>query len=211
MAAATTRTRRARPKAKPVEQDVEELDLDDVTIADEEEEAPKPKRRVPAKKKPAAKKAPKVVEPDDDEDDDEDEEVEEKPKAKRQPPKRPEIKYSTAWLIEEIERKTGKSLKPFDLRALLRKMAHAGKIDRAVGTERGRYSFDGPKDPEVLAVIAAVKAGGVEKAKKASLDALKSKTAKKKAAAKKAKDEDVDEEDEVEDDFDELEDDEDDE
>lgn len=199
---------RAKAKPAPVEEEIDELEEDAV-----EEEAPKPTRKPP--RKTAAKKAP-APEPDEDldEEDDEDED-EEAPapkkapaKGKGKPPVRKAIEFGTAWLADFIKDQTGKEYKPYDLRVLLRKMAKNGELEREVGTDRGRYEFEGPKDPLVKKIVAKVKKGEIDAAKKDSLDKLKESQKGKRAAKKAAKDEDVEEE-EIEDDVDELDDDED--
>lgn len=261
MAPRTTTRRKAAPKAKPVEEEIEDLELDEVEEDEVVEETPKPARRTrrtPAKKAAAeveeededdepapapkrrgrpAKKAAPVVEEDESEEDDDEEEAAPAPRRRgrpaakkaavveddedeedEEPPakaKRQENQFGTAWLAEIVAQRTGKEYTPYDLRALLRKLAKKGTIDREIGVERARYEFKGPKDPVVAALVKMVKGGEIEAAKKESLDKLKDKAAAKKGttvtrrATKKAAPvvEDVDEDFEAEDDdFEELED-----
>lgn len=182
----------AKNKAKPAAVVVEEDDDDD------EDEAPKP-----ARSKKSSKAAKVEVEELDDEDDDDDDLPEVKPAARKKARKSPngidEAKpkrkaapaesdaMGTAWLAEHIEEQTGKVYSSYDLRTLLRKMARNGSIEREVGVERSRYTFDGPKDAVVRAVIKAVKAGEIDAAKKESLDKLKENVASGKTTPKKAK------------------------
>jgi len=115
---------------------------------------------------------------EEDADDDEDTEPEK--------PAVPEI-WGVQQLIILIKQKTGKTYKPREVRTLLRKMAREdGTIDRdIVPGNKTRYSWSGPNDPEVRAVLKNVKGGAIEVAKKAALDKLKQDKAKKTAAAQK--------------------------
>ena len=122
-------------------------------------------------------------------------------------------------LIPLILEKTGKEYSPREVRTLLRKMAREdnARIDREViAGNKSRYEWDGPNDPEVKAILKAVKGGEVEAGKKEALDKLKAdkaaKTAKegtkstKKGKSKKAAppvDDDDDELEEIDDDDDE--------
>lgn len=145
-----------------------------------------------ATKKSAKKSAPVEVDEVDEVD-----EVTEAP-AKKAAPKRPEIAFGTKELAAHVSEETGKDYDAYALRILLRKLAKDGVITRDDSTGRARYSFTGPKDPQVKAIIKAVKSGDAEKAKTERLEGLKEKrkAAPKKKAAKVA--EPV--EDEVEDD-----------
>lgn len=144
-----------------------------------------------ATKKSAKKSAPVEV------DEVDEVEVDEAP-AKKAAPKRPEIAFGTKELAAHVSEETGKDYDAYALRILLRKLAKDGVITRDDSTGRARYSFTGPKDPQVKAIIKAVKSGDAEKAKTERLEGLKEKrkAAPKKKAAKVA--EPV--EDEVEDD-----------
>lgn len=86
-------------------------------------------------------------------------------------PKQPHPVKGTAWLVDHVNEKTGKDVKSADLRNLLRKMSRDGDLDREIGS--GRYSFSGERDSVVRAVVAAVKAGKIERAKKEALTKLK--------------------------------------
>jgi hypothetical protein len=115
-------------------------------------------------------------------------------------------------LIPLLKEKTGKDYTPREVRTLLRKMARdGGRIDREiVAGNKSRYSWEGPNDPEVKAILKAVKGGEIEAGKKEALDKLKADKAAKTAAKteapakKKAKPPvDEDELEEIEDDDDE--------
>lgn len=144
-----------------------------------------------------------------------------KSKAKAKPKAKPEAEVEEVTEVEETEetkdetpfgvrdlcalilKKTGKEYNPREVRSLLRKMAREdeARVDREIiAGNKARYEWDGPKDPEVLAVLKAVGGGEIEAAKKEALDKLKSDKAKKaakktksKAKKKKAKDADDDE------------------
>lgn len=88
-------------------------------------------------------------------------------------------------LVAHIKEETDKDYTPREVRTLLRKMARDGssRVNREVSAEnRSRYSWSGPDDAEVQAVIAAVGEGEIEADKKAALDKLKENKAKKDAA-----------------------------
>jgi hypothetical protein len=194
----TRRTATKKPAPVPEIEDIEELDVDELDIEEEPEPKPAPKRRAPAARKPAArKKAAPPPEPVDD-DDEEDDEPEPAPVAKKRgrpaksataepkpkpAPKRPEVEFGTQWLVDHVNAACGTSYKPYDLRVLLRKMAKNNVLDREVGTDRSRYSFTGPDDAVVKAVVKNVKSGAVEAEKKTALDKLKERTAVKEPAA----------------------------
>lgn len=241
----TRRTAPAKTKLAAVPDEVDELEEDEV----EETPAPAPRRRRVAKKpvevveeddddleeddeEPAPVKKPvrrrraadPVVEDDEDEDDEPVAPVKKRAPAKaavaaKAKPAAEAPQFGTAWLAEHIEAKTGKAYSPYDIRALLRKLAKNGTIDREVGVERARYSFKGAKDPVVVELIGMVNSGEIEAAKKASLDKLKEKAAAKapakkaaapakrtRAKAKPAPVEDDEDVEELDDDFDELDD-----
>ena len=132
------------------------------------------------------KTATVVVDDDDDEDVAELEDLDEDADDDDEPakPAVPEI-WGVQQLRALIKEKTGKDYKPREIRTLLRKMAREDKtIDREiVAGNKTRYSWSGPTDPEVRAVLKNVKGGAIETAKKAALDKLKSDKAKKNAAA----------------------------
>lgn len=133
-------------------------------------------------KKPAA--APVI-----DDDEVELEEVEEVTEpAKAEKAAEPEV-WGVRNLIALIKKKTDKEYGPREVRTLLRKLAReGGGVEREiVAGNKSRYSWSGPKDPEVLAVLAAVQGGAIEKAKTEALQKLKADKAAKTAAADKAK------------------------
>lgn len=176
-------TKKAAPAPEPeVVEDEEIEDLEEPDELDEEDDEPeeKPKKKAPAAGKKATAK--KKVE---------------------------EVTNGTQWLADHVNGVLGTEYKTFDLRVALRKLASKGTLQRDVGAERARYSFSGPKDPVVVALIKMLRSGELEKDKRAKLDELKAKgrekSAKKKAA--KANDEDVDE-DLTDEDVDELDEDE---
>lgn len=131
MAARTaTRTRRTTKKAAPVEEELEDEDLiEDEDTEDEAEEEPAPKKRT-ARKAPAKKAAPAAKK----------EEAETK---------------GTAWLKEHVNDTLGTEFESTKLRIVLRKLIKDGDID---SPKDGRYIFTGPRDPNVKAVIAALRA-----------------------------------------------------
>ena len=149
------------------------------------------------------KKAAKAVEPAEVEDfEGEEVEAEEAPaKAKKAAPKRPEIAFGTKELADHVNEATGSSYDAYQLRILLRKLAKEGVIERDDSSGRARYSFTGPKDPQVKAIVKAVKEGAAEKAKTERLEGLKetrkakAKPAKAKKAPKAAPVEEVEEDD----------------
>lgn len=98
-----------------------------------------------------------------------------------------------------IAERTGQTVKNRDLRTLLRKMATDGRLDREIiPGNRTPWSFDGPEDPQVAAIIEAFEDGELEADKKAKLDALKERKAAERAAKKaeaEADAEEVEEED----------------
>jgi hypothetical protein len=141
-----------------------------------------------------AKAAP-VEEIDDDEveldeidevEDDEDEAPAKKTKAKAKPAE-PEI-WGVRSLIAYVKETTGKEYNPREVRTLLRKLAReGGGVDREIiAGNKSRYEWTGPTDPEVKAIVKAIKGGQIEASKKEALDKLKSDKAKKTAAKAKA-------------------------
>ena len=130
MAARTaTRTRRTTKKVAPVEEELEDEDLiEDEDTEDEAEEEPAPKKRT-ARKAPAKKAAPAKKEEAD--------------------------TKGTAWLKEHVNDTLGTEYESTKLRIVLRKLIKDGDID---SPKDGRYVFTGPRDPNVKAVIAALRA-----------------------------------------------------
>lgn len=156
----------------------------------------------------AAPAKPKVVEPEpevldeeliDDEDFEEVEESEEAPKPTKKASGRPgaDVKFGVRHLCEHLTAKTGKSVQPRELRAMIRRMVrdNSGRVDREI-VAGNRTAYDWPlglRDPEVKAIVDAWMGGEAEAAKQAKFQELKEKDAaartagtKKPAAAKKA-------------------------
>jgi antitoxin component of RelBE/YafQ-DinJ toxin-antitoxin module len=128
----------------------------------------------------------------------EEEEPEEQPKSRKAkaaakkaaaPKKSTQDGHNSQWLAEHVSQVTGKDVDSRQLRMILRKLAKEGALAREVGEDRTRYSFTGPNDPTVKAVIKAVKEGATER--KSNVDNLKkareAKAAKKAAAEAPAK------------------------
>ena len=119
----------------------------------------------------------------------------------------PKIEFGTKELAAHVNAETGASYDAYNLRILLRKLTKDGVLERVESEGRSRYSFTGPKDPQVKAIVEAVKSGAAEKAKQERLDKLKADRAATKAAnpkpakAKKAKAVEAEAEAEEEDDF----------
>jgi hypothetical protein len=104
------------------------------------------------------------------------------PVAKAAPPKEA-IEYGSAWLVEHVNTQAGTSYTASALRILLRKLTKDGVLERD-SEGRQRYNFPkGAKDPQVVAIVKAVKSGAGEKAKQERLDALKAQRAASKKAA----------------------------
>jgi antitoxin component of RelBE/YafQ-DinJ toxin-antitoxin module len=120
----------------------------------------------------------------------EEEEPEEQPKSRKAkaakkaaaPKKSTSDGHNSQWLAEHVSQATGKDVDSRQLRMILRKLAKEGALAREVGEDRTRYSFTGPNDPTVKAVIKAVKEGATER--KSNVDNLKK--AREAKAAKKA-------------------------
>jgi predicted transcriptional regulator len=115
-------------------------------------------------------------------------------------PKAEAIEYGSAWLVDHVNAEAGTSYTASTLRILLRKLTKEGVLDRDSEGGRQRYNFPkGAADPQVRAIVKAVKSGGAEKAKAERLEDLKSKRTKKTAApakkSRKAAPVEVDEED----------------
>lgn len=158
-----------------------------------------------AKRKAAKPAVEEIVEEDFELDADEAVEVEEAPKAKKAAA--PKIEFGTKELAAHVNAETGSSYDAYNLRILLRKLTKDGVLERTESEGRSRYSFTGPDDAQVIAIVEAVKSGAAEKAKEERLEKLKAdrkekKPATKKAAGKKAKAAEVEPEAEEEDDFD---------
>ena len=105
-----------------------------------------------------------------------------------------EAAFGVTQVAEIIQTKTGKVVKNRDLRTLLRKMANDGRLDREIiPGNRTPWTFDGPEDPQVEAIVEAYENGELEADKKAKLDALKEKKAAERAAKKAAAEAEADE------------------
>lgn len=109
------------------------------------------------------KKAEPEPEVDEDELEDLEDEVEETPKrrtaakkapAKKAPAKAEKEVLGTAWLKEHVNDTLGTSHESTKLRIILRKLIKDGTIE---SPKDGRYIFTGPRDPNVKAIIAALK------------------------------------------------------
>ena len=110
-----------------------------------------------------------------------------------------ESTFGVGDVAELIQERTGQVVKNRDLRTLLRKMANDGRLDREIiPGNRTPWSFDGPEDPQVAAIIEAYEDGELEADKKAKLDALKERKAAERAAKKAAAEAEAEEVDEEE-------------
>lgn len=99
---------------------------------------------------------------------------------------RESIEYGSAWLVEHVNTEAGTSYSASALRILLRKLTKDGVLQRD-SEGRQRYNFPkGANDPQVKAIVKAVKSGAGEKAKQERLDALKEQRAAAKGKAKAA-------------------------
>lgn len=136
--------------------DLELEEVEDEDEVEEVEEAPQKKGRKPAAKKAAAPKKKPVN----------------------------AVEFGTAELLALIEKEHGKAYDGRQLRVLLRKMKAAGELPGEAADGK-RYSFTGPEDPQVQAIIQRVKSGEIDEATQAALEKLK-KDAEAKRAAKKA-------------------------
>lgn len=132
------------------------------------------------------KQKPEVIE-----DDVELDELEEDVEAEDTEPAANAVTFGASDLARHLTEVTGKEIKARDLRTLIRKMARdgSGRINREITAgNRTRYDWpDGLKDPEVKAIVKAVKAGELEQGKKEALDALKARKAEQKASGNGAK------------------------
>jgi hypothetical protein len=143
-------------------------------------------------KRAAAKPAP-APEPeveDDDLEELEEDEVQESATAKRGSKAADDVVFGVADLCKLLSKGLDKPVTPRELRQLIRKMAREKdpRVNREITAgNRSRYSWSGPKDPEVLAIIAAFKGGELEADKQEKLAALKASKAAKKPAEPAAK------------------------
>lgn len=134
---------------------------------------------------PKTKTKPVEVEDDDVELEELDASVEETPAKEKKAGRADDPAFGIRQLCDYIKSKTGKEYQPREMRTLLRKMARedTARITREVTADnRSRYSWSGPADAEVKAVLAAVKGGEIEAGKKEALDKLKADKAARDAA-----------------------------
>lgn len=133
-----------------------------------------------------------VEESDEDETDEVEEAPQKKSRAKKSTAKKPaakkanDVAFGTAELLALIEKEHGKAYDGRALRVLLRKMKAAGELPGEAADGK-RYSFTGPEDPQVQAIIQRVKAGEIDEATKAALEKLKQDAEAKRAAKREAK------------------------
>lgn len=126
------------------------------------------------------------------------------PAKKVEAPAAEETVFGVSDIAELIKVQTGKVVKTRDLRTLLRKMARDGRLDREiVAGNRDRWTWDGPDDAEVEAILEAYNAGELEADKKEKLQALKDRKAAQREAKKAAEAEEGDDEELEEDEDDE--------
>lgn len=98
-------------------------------------------------------------------------------------PRAEAIEYGSAWLVDHVNTEAGTSYTASTLRILLRKLTKDGVLSRD-SEGRQRYNFPkGANDPQVKAIVKAVKGGAAEKAKQERLDGLKEQRAASKKAA----------------------------
>lgn len=161
---AATATRRSATKvADPVEPDEDEFEeMDEDEELEEVEETEETEEEVP---KPKTKRSTAAAQ---------------KARAESAP------KFGSAQLAAHITELTGETYDARGVRMLLRKLAKDGVLDRAVGETRDRYSFTGPNDPTVKAIVTMVKSGEAKALKQAGLDKVKADAAAKRAAKKAA-------------------------
>ena len=142
-------------------------------------------------KKAAAAPEPEVDEVEETDTDEELEELEDdevEDSAPKKSSKTPTVTFGASDLAKLASDKLGIKLDAKNLRVLLRKMARDGRLDRKVEQgNRTRYDWAGPDDPEVKAILKALKSGELEKDKQEKLQALKDRKAKKGADAGKTK------------------------
>ena len=109
------------------------------------------------------KRTTKKPEPVEEDLDEEEEDTEPEPAPKRTARKAPAKKAAapaketlgTAWLREHVSDVLGTDVESTKLRIVLRKLIKDGTIE---SPKDGRYVFTGPRDPNVKAVLAALRA-----------------------------------------------------
>lgn len=153
-------------------------------------------RKAQAQPDPVDEDEFETVEEDGDLEELEDEEPTETPKKTRKKPSTEKAqaaraatapKFGSAQLAAHVTELTGDTYDARGIRMLLRKLANDGKLERVVGETRDRYSFTGPDDPAVKAIVAMVKSGEAKALKQAGLDKVKAAAEEKRAAKKAAK------------------------
>ncbi len=132
-------------------------------------------------------KARRVVEPEDVEEEEleelDDDEVQVAPARKQSA----DVAFGAADLAKLLSERLDRKVTPRELRMQLRRMARDGRINREViPGNKTRYSWSGPSDPEVKAIIKAVTDGELDAAKQEQLAALKERKVKQEAAKDKA-------------------------
>jgi hypothetical protein len=175
MAARATSTKaKAAPVEEPDEDEFEEIeDGEDEDLEELEEVEDEEPEETPVKKTRAKATTPKA-------------------KATSAP------KFGSVELAAYITEQTGENYDGRAVRMLLRKLAKDGQLERVVGETRDRYSFTGPNDPTVKAVLKMVQSGEAKAMRQAGLQAVKDKAAQKKAAAAKAKEAETEDAEEIE-------------
>ena|SRR5690606_4369362 len=107
--------------------------------------------------------------------------------------------FGVSDICDIIKVQFNKTVKPRDLRTLLRKMARDGRLDREiVAGNRDRWTWPNADDPEVQKILDAFEAGELEADKKEKLDALKERKAKQRAEKKAAEEAEAEDEDDEE-------------
>lgn len=139
-------------------------------------------------------KTPKAAPPPDEEDEDlELEELEEDVVDEEAPKKKgkglnEEVAFGASDLAKLASKRTGNTYNAKTIRTLLRKMARNGELDREISPEnRTRYSWSGPKDPEVVKILEKIEGGAIEEARNEALAKLKEQKKAKDAAKATAK------------------------
>ena len=121
-----------------------------------------------------------------------DEEPEPKPKGKRNTAAAQAAraasapKFGSKELAAYVTEQTGENYDARGIRMLLRKLAKDGQLARVIGETRDRYSFSGPEDAAVQAIVGMVKDGTAKALTQEGLQKVKDNAAAKKAAAAKA-------------------------
>lgn len=103
--------------------------------------------------------------------------------------------YGSVWLAEHVSDTTGTDIDSRGIRMYLRRLARdeEGPLARAVGEDRGRYTFKGPNDPVVKAIVRMVKEGATKTRAKAEATTEATPTKRTRKAAAKPVEEPVEE------------------